>query len=541
MKKILLLTTILFATATIFSRVSAQSIPVGIVLDDYYRRMQLLSNIDSNISFAVRPIHTYALKEADSYDPESNLEQDSWLNFRGTVESSDEKFLFKILPLSWKQQVNSHHPYGWNDGSMIPAKGYQTLLTGGFFAKWGPLSVQLQPEYLYATNKSFETIGRSYSIDMPEHFGDTPYRKVLWGQSSMRLTIGPASVGLSNENLWWGPGKRNSLLMSNNAEGFKHVTLNTVRPVQTRIGSFEAQFIGGVLERSREPHPGKTFKYPKNEWRYLSAMNLNYQPKWLSGLFLGFTRAFYAYNSDLRSFGDYVPFLTPFQKVNTDDGDPFARDQLTSLYARWLFTKAKAEVYVEYGLNDNSHDYRDFIGSPDHSRAYIVGLSKLVPLTYRQQNEYVQVNLELRQMSQSIDRIIRGAGNWYTHSQVRHGYTQMGQIIGSGPDLGGNLQTIDVAWVKGLKTLGIVFERYEHNDSNAPVSLNGHSRKWVDFSLGAMGTWTYKNLMLNAKLQGIKSLNYQWRLANYTNPEQYYIPYNDLLNFHGELGVSFRF
>jgi hypothetical protein len=49
-----------------------------------------------------------------------------------------------------------------------------------------------------------------------------PFNKAFWGQSSIRLTFGPASIGLSNENIWWGPGIRNSLIMSNNAPGFKH-------------------------------------------------------------------------------------------------------------------------------------------------------------------------------------------------------------------------------------------------------------------------------------------------------------------------------
>jgi len=539
MKKLSFSIIVFYILTLTLSNVRAQSIPVGTYLDDYYRRMQLLGWVDSTISYSVRPLHTAAFRVADSYDPDSSLQQDSWIDFHGTVRSADEKFLFRVLPVTWKQQVNSHHPYGWNDGAMIPAKGYQTLLTAGFYAEWGPLSVQLQPEYLYATNKAFETLDRSFNADFPEHFGSIPYSKVLWGQSSARLTVGPASLGLSNENLWWGPGKRNSLLMTNNAEGFKHVTLNTVRPISTPIGSFEAQFIGGALENSGEPHPNENFTYPKNEWRYLSAMNVNYQPKWLPGLFLGLARAFYAYKSDLRNVGDYVPFLTPFQKVNTNDGDPFPRDQLTSLYARWVFTKAKAEVYVEYGLNDNAHDLRDFINAPDHSRSYIVGLSKLVPLPSRQ-NEFIEVNMELNQTSQSIDQVLRNSGNWYTHSQVKHGYTHMGQIIGAGIGLGGNLQSIDVRWVKGFKTLGIGFERFEHNDSNAPVSLNKHSRRWVDFAFGATGTWSYKNLLINAKLQGIKSLNYQWKLAGYT-PDEYYIPHNDLMNFHGELGVAFRF
>ena len=40
--------------------------------------------------------------------------------------------------------------------AMIPAKGYQTLLSAGLYAKYGVLSVQLKPEYVYAANPNFE-------------------------------------------------------------------------------------------------------------------------------------------------------------------------------------------------------------------------------------------------------------------------------------------------------------------------------------------------------------------------------------------------
>lgn len=109
---------------------------------------------------------------------------------------------------------------------------------------------------------------------------------------------------------------------------------------------------------------------------------------------------------------------------------------------------------------------------------------------------------------------------------------------------GGNLQSIDISWIKGLKKLGLGFERLEHNrdfyDSASFGNTKGGSRSWVDFGLGAEGTWDYKNFLFNAKVQGIKSLNYQWRQKDFTDT-QYYIPHNDVLNFHGELGVTFRF
>jgi len=559
--------TVVICSGLNLTQTLAQSLPVGTpVLEDYYRRKQLLGELDSTVSFTSRPLFpTEAFKVHNAFDPDSSLRKEGWLKFDGPLSFANGKGKFQILPFSWQQQFNSHHPYGWNDGAMIPARGYQSLITGGFFAKIGPLSIQLQPEFVYAANKGFDgfavdrsdlELRRYYSwynqIDLPERLGKRSYNKVLWGQSSIRLTFGPASIGVSNENLWWAPGMRNSLLMSNNAAGFKHITLNTVRPIHTYIGSFEAQIIAGrlnatglsPLEVQNAANGQDLFREKRDDWRYLSAFNLTYQPKWVPGLFLGFTRAFNAYHSDLSGFNDYVPFFTPYQKVKTNDGDPFDRDQLTSLYARWIFTKAKAEVYFEYGINDNSYNFRDFVGSPDHSRAYLFGVRKLVPLKARQ-DEFISVNAEITQMSQSPDRLVREAGGWYMHGGVWDGYTNQGQILGAGIGTGGNLQSLDVSWVKDLKKLGLSFERYEHNMDfyNYHIKdLDGKSRRWVDFALAAQGEWNYGNLLFNAKLQGIRSMNYQWRLKDYDpTSDGYYIPHNGVFNFHGELGVSYRF
>lgn len=544
----------------------AQSLPTGTnSLNDYYRRKQLLGQVDSVVSFSIRPLFPSAsFKVNNVFDLDNALNSPNYLNLKNSRRFKFAKGQLQILPLSWRQQFNSHHPYGWNDGAMIPSRGYQTTISGGFFAKFGHLSIQLCPEFVYAQNKAFDGFGVDRStaelqayysfqtmIDAPERFGAGSYNKANWGQSSIRLTFGSISIGLSNENLWWGPGKRNSIVMTNNASGFKHLTLNTVKPIKTFIGSFEGQIIAGKLEGSGiDPLVTNTagfewdsfFQY-NPEWRYLTGFTVNYQPKWVPGLFLGFTRDFMCYNNDLRRFGDYFPFLVPFQKASIKtDGDPFDRDQRLSLSARWIFTKAHAEVYFEYGLNDNAHNYRDFVGSPDHARAYVFGISKMVPLKNKK-DEFIQVNGEITQMSQSADRLIRPAGGFYQHSKVSQGYTNLGQVLGAGIGTGGNLQSLDVNWVKGLKKLGVSFERYEHNADfyNESIGdLNGNSRRWVDFALAAQGEWKYKNLLFDVKLQGIKSLNYQWRMKDYT-PDEYYVPHNDVFNLHAELGTVFMF
>jgi len=540
-------------------RLHAQTISVGEPnLDDYYRRAQLLGNIDSNISFTIRPLFAgYALKANDIYDADSSLTKNHWLK-AGPVHFAKELGIFQILPVHIQQQFNGNSPYGWNDGSMIPARGYQTKISAGFFLKFGPLSIQLQPEYIYAENKSFNGFATGHSdydlagynyyfgfIDQPERFGTGPFKKMFLGQSSVRLTFNPISIGLSNENVWWGPGVRNALILSNNAPGFKHLTLNTVKPVKTPLGHFEMQVLAARLDNSNNPllSDGTSVTTPKsNDWRYFTGLNINYHPKWVPGLTLGLIRTFNAYRASIQTFSDYVPFFFPYQKQNTNDGDPIPRDQLTSFYARWLFKRAKAEVYFEYGLNDNSYNYRDFIGSPDHSRAYLFGLRKMISLNSKE-DTHLLFSGEITQLSQTPDRVVRTAGTWYTHSQITEGHTNQGQVLGAGTGPGGNLQSFDVKWISGLKSLGIGFERYEHSvDFSDQYFFDsyGNKRKWVDFAIALQGEWSYRNLLFNAKLQHINSLNYQWVLKDYL-PGQYYVPHNSVNNFHAELGVTFRF
>ena len=83
---------------------------------------------------------------------------------------------------------------------MIPARGYQQLVSAGIYFELGPLSIQLKPEHVFAENKDYEgfweghydiTWARRYllwnTIDLPERFGEKAYKKSLFGQSSIRL------------------------------------------------------------------------------------------------------------------------------------------------------------------------------------------------------------------------------------------------------------------------------------------------------------------------------------------------------------------
>ena len=191
------------------------------------------SLLDSASTDFFRPNAEIASSNQNSlgiYDSEQSLLP----NFPSHVGSKNGQLALSVLPFEYRIRYNTHHPYGWQDGPMIPNVGLQLFQSFGLYAKVGPLELQLRPEKVNAENKDFlnPPIRRKF-IDMPDRFGTTPYSYTGWGQSYMKLNTRYVGVGLSTENLWWGPGRYSSLLMSNNAPGFYHVTIHSNRPLKT--------------------------------------------------------------------------------------------------------------------------------------------------------------------------------------------------------------------------------------------------------------------------------------------------------------------
>ena len=551
-KKLLKVITFCCLMASI--RLYAQTLPVGLpVLEDAYRREQLRGTTDSLISFTIRPLFTGNLKYYSNPVGDTISNDRSLVKFKNSFQW--DKASIQLLPISSVFQYNSEFAYGWNDGSMMPAVGLQSLHSFGVSAAYGPLRIQLRPEYLQAENpeyegfpsEQFEVVWAKYYdsyfnvSDITEWYPQTPYNQLLWGQSSFRLNFDPVSVGLSNENLWWGPGKRNSLLMSNHARGFKHLTLNTTRPLETSIGTFEAQVIAGRLEnsgvlppQSNRVYNGRSLYRPKrDDWRYLSGMVFTYQPKWVPGLFIGSARVSQMYHQDAGSSpADFFPLLQALESKTAE----LKRDRYSTLFFRWLWKDSGAEIYGEYG-HQGRKKFGDVFNRPEANAAFLFGLSKQTPLRNRQ--SYLQTSVEFTQLQQTSVPL---EGGWYTNSLIRQGYTHRGQVLGSGIGPGSNLQSLDISWYKGLKHIGLQFERYLHNNDfyyqmfNNPVD---YRKKYVDVSASLSADWDYKNLILSLQGTMIRALNYQYVL--YGRTPEYFHPGWDRLNYQVKVGLMYRF
>jgi hypothetical protein len=492
---------------------SSLAIPVGFTdIDEQIRNLQLLNKIPSDQSLTIRPYNT---------DTKFNYAKilsliDSNIQYNGILYQSRGNSI-SLLPINFSQKLNTDHPYGWNDGAMSYSKGYQMQVGAGIFASFGNLKIQLRPEFVktasgqYETNQSWGLVTNGLS-------------KILPGQSSVRYDLGKVSLSASTQNLWWGPGIVNSMLMSNNAPGFFHYSFSTNRPLKTFLGNFQFQIISATLKQdSSQGFEHRNFKKLnlQNRDRAYNALTFTFQPVIMKNITFGLTRAFQnlAENNIAGFVPKYLPVLGSF--FGSAYNDTINRDQILSFNTRWVFPKNHAEVYFEFGYNDAKDNFRDLMLDMSHSSGYVFGFKKL---SYLNKMDYLDFGAEVIRMAQTPSYLMRNAGNFYEHGRITEGYTHNNQILGAGNGFGNNMQTVNLSYNRGWNKYGLIFNHIVQNPTQIVTrsieNLGLRTTKWEDFSYGIQSRYRYRNILFSANLEYVNSKNYLW--TNGTNRTNFY-------------------
>ena len=492
---------------------SSLAIPVGFTdIDEQIRNLQLLNKIPSDQSLTIRPYHT---------DTKFNYAKilsliDSNIQYNGLLYQSRGNSI-SLLPINLSQKLNTDHPYGWNDGAMSYSKGYQMQVGAGIFASFGNLKVQLRPEFVktasgqYETNESWGLVTNGLS-------------KILPGQSSVRYDLGKVSLSASTQNLWWGPGIYNSMLMSNNAPGFFHYSFSTNRPLKTFLGNFQFQIVSATLKQDSSQgfeHRNLKKLNIQNRDRAYNALSFTFQPVIMKNITFGLTRAFQnlAENNIAGFVPKYLPVLGSF--FGSAYNDTINRDQILSFNTRWVFPKNHAEVYFEFGYNDAKDNFRDLMLDMSHSSGYLFGFKKL---SYLNKLDYLDFGAEVIRMAQTPSYLMRNAGNFYEHGRMTEGYTHKNQILGAGSGFGNNMQTVNLSFNRGWNKYGLVFNHIVQNPTQIVTgsieNLGLRTTKWEDFSYGIQSRYRYRNILFSANLEYVNSKNYLW--TNGTNRTNFY-------------------
>jgi hypothetical protein len=399
--------------------------------------------------------------------------------------SGGTRRLFTIVMPQVFYADNTDLPFGQNDGALWAGVGSNVRALGGFTVSAGPIRLVAIPEFTYSANNRLPInpddprfvpqanliAGRQhfsspwnqfpYSIDIPWRFGDSSISRVYPGQSSLTVTLGPAELGASTENEWWGPALRNPVVMSDNAAGFPHGLIRTSHPVSTLLGRFDARWVWGSLEES------KYFDVSSDDdERSLSALAITWKRNQQSGLTLGFTRSvFTSLTSGESAFGHFFDALKNVghpnaRSVNDRTMTP-GSDQIVSLFARWALPVYGLESYIEWGRGDFPISFRDLMEQPDHSRVYSAGLqwAKAIGPASR-----IRIQGEATNEEQSTTFRFRPNGSFYTSRAVIQGYTNNGQIIGSGIGPGSSAQWFAADYFRGGWTGGVSLGRTRYNN-----------------------------------------------------------------------------
>lgn len=373
-----------------------------------------------------------------------------------------------VLPGDVLIHYNGSYPRDWNDGVLRGGVGLATRITAGAAFRWRWLEGALAPVFAWHSNGPYTIIPfadtESYSryvhpwhgrfIDLPQRFGSDADAVFDPGQSYLRIAGGGLRLGISTENLAWGPARRNPLLLSGTGPGFPHAFVESARPYDVGLGQAEFQLFWGRLEES------EYFDYnPDNDHRALAGALATLRPRGLDGLYVGAGHLHMQTWSPGISAGDLL--LGPYTGVDADSVG-LARDtRLVSLFMRWAMAPGGLEVYGEWARQDSWDQWFRLLYPLAASQAYTLGLQKVA----RRGDTAIRFSAEISHLADANAHpdLGRGVHTYYVSPAVPQGYTHRGQLLGAPIGPGSESQFIgtDVFWRHGRTAFSVERVRYD--------------------------------------------------------------------------------
>jgi hypothetical protein len=429
---------------------------------------------------------------------------------------------------------NSKIPDSRNDGALWAGRGWNLAAIGGARLSAARVRVVLAPQLVWSENRQFPVLpNRTFplrvvkdpalsefaspfhsgnmSADLPLRFGTEAYGRLDPGESYVDIRFGPVATGATSAPLWWGPGRRNALVMSNNAPGIPHAFMRTTRPLSTRFGSVEAYWMAGGLQES----PFFDFD-TRNDTRAVSAAAVTMRFAADSGLTLGGARAVYSF---VRR-GGAIPLhaadvLFNWSRAKTSGliANPRNQsDQLFSLFARWVFPEAGFAFHGEWAKAGLPNSVRELLLDPQKRQAYTLGFewTRLIGRN-RILLEAEGTNLEQTPLEYTSD-----ISDFYVSHVVRQGFTNQGQAIGAAIGPGSSSQFLGISMLTGMVNVGVFGERVRWEEGAYARSGAGIAYRTHDVSLagGLTAQWAGRYGSVDARLTHTYRVNYLFQSAN---------------------------
>lgn len=416
-----------------------------------------------------------------------------------------------------------------NDGALWSGRGLNALVRGGVSLGWRRVQVTLAPELVSSANQPFEVRPSRVAgwsrmaspwrtaeapADLPVRFGDRGVTMLLLGQSSASVRFASVTIGMSGGNLWWGPGIRNALVLSDHGPGIPRLSLRSTSPWQTPIGRLESEwFIGGLTE-------SRFFdEDPTNDLRSVSGLALTMAPRGVEGLTLGMGRLVLGRAGSVGEVASHA-----LDALTTWNGEP-SRDQMSSAFFRWVRPTAGVEVWGEYARQRLPATPREALTAPNADLGWTAGAQWALPRT----DGVLRLQVEFSDVAQSRVDSTRPPRDWGTGQRVIHGFTQRGQMLGPAMGPGATHGWVAIDRLRTEWSIGLFAARTRwENDAyyrEGILSFFGH-----DVSLMGGLRWQSRGARsdVGMSIGWEQRLNYQFENATITPNNRGQRTYNNL-------------
>lgn len=376
-----------------------------------------------------------------------------------------------FTPVTFDLYGNTTYPFGGNDGAVWQGRDLSAQIGAGLAFRWGVLSASVAPTLASQQNGYYPILPTpgggdlayasaiyGAALDSPQRFGGTAFWTLAPGQSFVQVDHAGFGLGFSTENLWWGPGMRSSILMTDEGPGIPHLYAGTVRPVDVWIGNLEADLWAGRISRS------KYFATQDPAW--LFAVTGDLELRWVRGLYLG------AAASGVRSAGDA----------------PGTASNLVALYVRWVFPSIGLEAYGEWSGASAYSGYPGTALAAGRASGYTVGVQEVFTL----RDSWLRVRGEAagNAIAWPWDGGDGARPAFYAHPG-NTGYTSGGQMIGAASGPVASSQVLDVDLVSPSGWFGATLQHVRRNEGMWPVNPAADA-SWHDDELAAGLRYRYQ-------------------------------------------------
>lgn len=345
------------------------------------------------------------------------------------------------------------------DGPLWSGRGSNVLLRGGASWRRGRVAVVLIPEVTSSENRPVDVVTVSdparsawsnpwrtpaTPADLPLRYGAERFSSVRLGQSALTVDLGRVAVGIGTGNLWWGPGIRNALVLSDNAPGIPRLFVRTPRPLVTPAGTISGEwFVGGLTE---SPFFDTV---STNDVRAVGGLALTLAPRGVPGLTVGIARAVVAPIDGAGAIPSRI-----LDVISTWNGGG-ARDQMSAFFGRWMVPGGGLEVYGEYAWQRLPSSTREWLTAPNADAGWTAGAQWALArgaTTWRTQLEFTDV-------AQTRVDPSRAPRDWGTGIATPQGMTQQGRMLGVNTGPGSTHAWLAVDRIGERATLGAFVAR----------------------------------------------------------------------------------